>query len=203
MTTLVRIWRGAAVLLIPAAVAVSAQARISDGTFEFFNFFGFFTIQSNLIAAAVLAVSLRWTGQHRPLWLEYARACATGYMIIVAIVYWILLAGVDVQIASPWANIVLHAVAPAVMLADWLLEGPAKRLPLSKVWVVLIYPTVWLAVILVRGATDGWVPYPFLDPTNGYGSISVVSLGIMAAGIAIGALVFRATGWRRAIPHAE
>ena len=34
-------------------------------------------------------------------------------------------------------------------------------------WLHVLYPVVWIAVVLVRGATDGWVPYPFLNPEQG------------------------------------
>ena len=72
---------------------------------------------------------------------------------------------------------------------DWLLIGDRKRLPLSRLWLVLIYPATWLTVVLIRGATDGWVPYPFLDPANGYGSIAIVCVGICVAMLLVG-LVF-------------
>ena len=55
---------------------------------------------------------------------------------------------------------------------------------------MLIYPLVWIVVVLIRGATDGWFPYPFLDPQNGYGSIAIVVVAITAAAIAVGAAVF-------------
>jgi hypothetical protein len=73
---------------------------------------------------------------------------------------------------------------------------------LRLVWVVLLYPLVWLTVVLIRGATDGWFPYPFLDPANGYGSIAVVILGIVVGGLAVGSLLYRATRWRVLTPPA-
>ena len=54
--------------------------------------------------------------------------------------------------------------------------------------VVLTYPALWLLVVLIRGATDGWVPYPFLAPENGAASIAAVCLGIAATVLAAGAL---------------
>lgn len=185
---------------ITAALAATTYAAVRDGVFVVWNFFGFFTIQSNVIAVAVLLLATRYTGVARPRWVELARACATVYMVIVGIVYWTLLVGVDVQIAYPWANVILHGVSSVLLLADWLAEGPRATLPWRSAWVVLVYPAAWLGVVIVRGATDGWVPYPFLNPDHGYASVAVVGLGIAAVGYGLGLAVFRLTRWRFVTP---
>lgn len=71
---------------------------------------------------------------------------------------------------------------PIYAVADWLLFGDRPALPFSKLWLMLIYPLIWLGVILVRGATDGWVPYPFLNPAQegGYLTVAVYALAIAA-----------------------
>lgn len=185
---------------ITAALAATTYAAVQDGVFVLWNFFGFFTIQSNVIGLAVLLIAARFTGAARPRWVELARACATVYLVIVGIVYWTLLVGVDVQIAYPWANLVLHGLSTVLLVTDWLIEGPRAPLAWRSAWVVLIYPAVWLAVVIVRGATDGWVPYPFLDPDNGYASVAIVGLGIAAIGYGLGLAVFRLTRWRTVTP---
>ena len=45
-------------------------------------------------------------------------------------------------------------------------------------------------MILIRGATDGWVPYPFLDPATGYGSVAAYSIAIAAFTVLFGLAVF-------------
>ena len=189
---------GATAIII--ALAATTYVPVRDGVFVLWNFFGFFTIQSNVIGIAVLLLAVRLTGVARPRWVELVRACATVYMVIVGIVYWTLLVGVDVQIAYPWANVILHGVSCVLLLADWLIEGPRVPLPWRSAWVVLIYPAVWLIVVIMRGATDGWVPYPFLDPDNGYVSVAIVGLAIAAIGYGLGLAVFRLTRWRVVTP---
>jgi hypothetical protein len=54
-------------------------------------------------------------------------------------------------------------------------------------WVSLIYPVLWVVVVLICGATDGWVPYPFLDPATGYGSVAIYCLAIAAFTILVAA----------------
>ncbi len=134
--------------------------------------------------------------------MEYLRACAATYLVIVVTVFWTLLAPTSDGSLWTWTNLVLHGVSGVVLLADWLLEGPRARLPLRRVWIVLAYPVVWAIVVLIRGATDGWFPYPFLDPAKGYGSIAVVVAGIFVAGVVIGGLLFSATRWRVVRPVA-
>ncbi|MBC7591115.1 MAG: Pr6Pr family membrane protein [Salinibacterium sp.] len=73
---------------------------------------------------------------------------------------------------------------------DWVLFADRKKLRYNKLWIVLIYPIVWLVVILIRGATDGWVPYPVLDPATGYGSVAAYSIAIAVFTVLFGLAVF-------------
>ncbi|WP_152649791.1 Pr6Pr family membrane protein [Demequina oxidasica] len=199
MNRVVRFARVAAVLIILAAITTDAARAISLGTFEFFNFFGYFTIQTNLIGATALGLAVAHTGRERPRWLEYLRASATVYLVIVTTVYWTLLAPTS-EPDVVWTNLVLHLFSGIFVLADWLVEGPRHSLPASHFWVVLLYPAAWLTVVLIRGATDGWVPYPFLEPGNGYASVAIVVGGILAVGTILALLIFRSTRWRLVTP---
>ena len=55
---------------------------------------------------------------------------------------------------------------------------------------LLVYPALWIGVVLARGATDGWVPYPFLDPKHGYGAVAAIC-AVLAAGFVLIGLVLR------------
>lgn len=179
-----------------AAALVAVTATFLDtGSREAinpFNFFGFFTMQSNIFAAVVFALAAfaGFSARPRSRGLEIARGCAATYMVIVGLVYNLLLAGLPGGVDLPWANTILHVVIPIYAALDWLLLGDRGPLPWNRFWVVFVYPLVWVAVVLVRGATDGWVPYPFLDPQTGYGSVS-----IYVVAIAVGIAVFGALAW--------
>lgn len=159
-----------------------------------FNFFGYFTIQSNIIAAVAFLASAAFilAGRVQPSWVIYLRAVATVVMAIVGIVYNTLLTEVALENAFnlQWSNDILHFWIPIYAVADWLLFGDRKNLPFSRLWLMLIYPIVWLVVILIRGATDGWVPYPFLDPETGYGLVAVYCIVIAAITILFGYAVY-------------
>ncbi|WP_277613107.1 Pr6Pr family membrane protein [Cryobacterium cryoconiti] len=63
-------------------------------------------------------------------------------------------------------------------------------LPRNELWIALIYPIVWIMVVFLRGATDGWVPYPFLDPAQGYDVVALYALTFAVATIVFAAIVW-------------
>jgi len=178
--------------LTGVAVTATFLSTAARTTINPVNFFGFFTIQSNLLAAAALALTamLCLLGRPAPAWLQLARAATTGYMIVVGLVYNTLLTGLAGGVELPWANTVLHVLFPLYCLLDWVLFADRAPQPWRRLWVVLIYPVLWCAVVPVRGATDGWVPYPFLNPATGYGSVFGYVLLIAVTVIVAGAAVF-------------
>jgi hypothetical protein len=122
--------------------------------------------------------------------LVLARACVTTYIVIVGLVYNTLLVGLPGGVELEWANFVLHVAMPIYAAIDWVFFGDRRRVAWKRFGIVLIYPLVWVAVVLARGATDGWVPYPFLSPTLGYGVVSLYVVGIAAAIAGVGAGVW-------------
>ena len=201
MTSAWKVGRIVAAAVMLVGVGGNLVISLDSGNFNPFNFFGYFTIQNNLIGVAALLVAVVYTGKVRPQWVEYLRVCAAVYLSIVVTVYWVLLAPLDPPATvQSWENLTVHLFSGVVVLADWLLEGPRAGLPLRRVWIVLLYPLTWLAVVLIRGATDGWFPYPFLDPAKGYGSIAIIVAAIIVGGVAVGSLLYRATRWRILTP---
>lgn len=188
----IAVLRVCAAALTLIAVAATFFSTASRATINPFNFFGFFTIQSNLLAAAALGGTavLVLLGRTAPAWMVLARAATTAYLIVVGLVYNTLLAGLAGGVELPWANTVLHIVFPVYCLLDWALVADRGPLPWRRLWVVLVYPVLWCAVVLVRGATDGWVPYPFLNPVTGYPSVLFYVLLIAVTVITAGAAVF-------------
>ncbi|GMA37541.1 hypothetical protein GCM10025876_37450 [Demequina litorisediminis] len=140
-------------------------------------------------------------GERNLLWLQLLRVNAATYLFLAGAVYWAVLAA-HANPLFPWANAVLHGGAGIVLVADWLLVGQRRRLPVSTWWTVLLVPAGWASFLLVRAARDGWVPYPFLDPERGFAAIAT-TLGIIAAvGLAFVAILHCSMFLRRAEPHA-
>ncbi|MCC4250171.1 MULTISPECIES: Pr6Pr family membrane protein [Microbacterium] len=85
---------------------------------------------------------------------------------------------------------ILHVCFPFLVLVDWLIVGDRRLLPWGQLWLVLLYPLAWLTVVLMRGATDGWVPYGFLLPERGALSLAGHSIGLVIALLAAGVVVW-------------
>ncbi|MFZ7087030.1 Pr6Pr family membrane protein [Curtobacterium sp. RRHDQ10] len=186
MRTLVNVLRLAMAIAIMVAIAAQLRSVLTAGTFVVWNFFGYFTIQSNIIAFVALLVAvvvgIRRRRRSGTDWTVQLRAAATVYMGVTGLVYNTLLVGgsTDIAFDLQWSNDVLHKIGPVYMIVDWLLFSDRGRLAMSRIWVFLVYPVVWTVVVLVRGATDGWVPYPFLSPSQGYGVVALYCIGIAA-----------------------
>lgn len=169
-----------------AAVVATFADTASRSPINPLNFFGFFTLQSNILTAVVLVVAavVTFLGRTQSPALILARGCVATYIIIVGVVYNTLLAGLPGGVELAWANVVLHVAVPLYVAIDWIFFGDRPALPWKRFWIVLVYPIVWIVVVLVRGATDGWVPYPFLDPSLGYPVVALYCVGI-AVGIGV------------------
>jgi len=166
-------------ILVVTIIAQYMQAMHADA-FRPINFFSFFTIESNILAAVVLLIgglcSLQGKG---PAWLPMLRGAVTLYMTTTGLVYVTLLAHLEVSL--PWANFVLHYVAPLVIFIDWLLDRPLVRISSRQALVWLVFPVLYLAYSLLRGPHAEWYPYPFLEPTNqGYLRVFLMCVGIGA-----------------------
>ena len=144
-------------LLVLVAVIATYVDTASRTPVNPFNFFGFCTVQANLIAAVIII----------------------GTAIL----------GLAGGVALPWANTVVHVVLPIYCILDWVLVADRPRLPWKLLAWIVVYPLVWAVVVLVRGATDGWVPYPFLDPQLGYGTVVGYVAVLAVPGVGFGVAV--------------
>jgi len=183
-----------------AVVAITYQLARLQGHpgFNPGNFFSFFTIQSNILAAAMLAVAaLVRRGERTPL-LEAARGAAAFYIAITGVVFAVFLSGLQEQLDThnEFVNSVLHYVIPAVVVADWLLDPPRSRLGSRTALLWLGYPVAWFAYTLARGSAEHWYPYPFVDVSeHGYAGVAARGVAFLAA-FAAGAVAFAALGER-------
>jgi hypothetical protein len=188
-------------LLMLVAIAVQAFSLAGLGLFSPANYFSFFTIQSNLIAAALFLLgAARWRAG-RSSRLDFLRGGAVVYMTVTGVVYFLLLRGVEVDTTIPWVNSVVHQVMPVVVIADWLIDPPATRITMRQGLLWLSFPLLWIIYTLIRGTIVHFYPYPFLNPANGgYVSVALycvailvfmtaVCAGVVAVGNALG-------GWR-------
>lgn len=178
----------AAVVLF--AIVFQVAWLVNEGRFDPIRFFAFFTIQSNLLGVAVfLALVARGDRPRTPL-VELLRGAAVVYLTVTFVVVIAFLSGEDVQLDLQWVDFTLHKFFPVVVLLDWLIDPPTVRLSWRTALVWLAYPLVWVTLTLVRGALDGWYPYPFLDPANGgYPTVAAYFVTILGFFLVIGGAV--------------
>jgi hypothetical protein len=149
------------------------------------HFFSFFTILTNLLAAAALLapVAAAQTSLGRFLDRPAVRTGIAGYIIIVGIVYYLLLS--DIGNVSGWTRVfeqVLHYVTPPLFVLDWLLFVPKRDVAWRNGVKCLAFPALYAVWILGYGAFSGWYPYPFLDvPVLGYPQTILNMAGLVLA----------------------
>jgi hypothetical protein len=218
--------RALVVVLMVAAVVAQLSRSIQTTTAGggsvaglLVNFFSFFTIDSNVAGIVVLAIGAVLLVARRgddPPWFTALRAAAVTYLVTTGVVYNLLLRNIPLPQGTTvaWSNEVLHVIAPAYLLLDWLFAPGRTPLRLRTVWGIAAFPIVWAVYTLLRApiaadpvtGTRPWYPYPFLNPAtspNGYLSVAfyviLIAVVILAAGYGV---VWISRRWRggRALP---
>lgn len=179
-------------LLTLVAIAVQLVIQVQTRN-SVANFFSYFTNLSNLFIAVVLllgAVMLFNRREPAPR-DDLVRGAAVLGMVIVGVVFSVLLRDVDLGNLQPWINSVLHYVMPVVAVLDWLILPPKSQLTLRQLPYWLIFPFIYLAYTLIRGAIAKFYPYPFLNPAHagGYGGVALYCVAIFAAFLVVGWLL--------------
>lgn len=173
-----KLYRATLGLLGATALTTEIATLVERGAFNPINFFSYFTIQSNILAVALLIYgALYGFTKLTPRWIQLLRGGVTLYMVMTGVIFAILLAGIEgaTLTAVPWDNIVLHYIMPIVVFIDWLADTKKPHISLRQAWIWLLYPLAYVTYSLTRGPFVNWYPYPFLDPTNsGYGAVVVI-----------------------------
>jgi len=158
--------------------------------FDVVNFFSYFTNLSNIFASVVFIAGAVYLLQGRtptPA-QELIRGASVVAMAVVGIVFSVLLQDTDLGTLQPWVNFVVHYVMPVAVVADWLFQPPKSTIAPQQIGYWLIYPLLYLAYTLIRGAIVGFYPYPFLNPdkVGGYGIVALYCIGIFVLFLVVG-----------------
>ena len=176
-------------LALVGSVIWQVADRIRVDLFRPTEYFAYFSITSAIFAGLVLVVSglVLLRGKTESERLNIIRLIAVVSMIIVGVVYHALLgdSALDPRdIGYDWPrvpNLVIHTYAPILIVVDYLfsLKGPRPKLR-KALWVV-VYPLVWLSFSLVRGLSDGWWPYWFINPGSEGGVVGMLTYIVIIA----------------------
>jgi hypothetical protein len=153
------------------------------------HFFSFFTILTNLLAAAAMLLPVVAPSSSVGSFLDRppVRTAITGYIVIVGTVYFALLRNLDHATGLRLLfEYVLHYVTPPLFVLDWLLFVPKGEIGWRNGVDSLAFPLVYLGWTLAHGVYGGWYPYPFLDVLElGYGRVLLNTAGLILAFLAL------------------
>jgi len=148
------------------------------------NFFSFFTVLTNTLAAVVLSYALiRRDSAARRFFL--APSVSSGIavsIVVVSLAYSLLLRHLWQPEGFQFiADELLHDVMPVLFVIYWCWSVPKGSLRLKHVGAWVIYPLIYFAYVLLRGDLLGQYQYPFIDVgTLGYPQVFVNAGGILA-----------------------
>jgi hypothetical protein len=202
----------ALVVLVALAIQIPITATATGGRFDtpverVANLFTFFTILTNTLVGITAAHLALRPGEASLPW-RVARLDALLGIVVTGSVYHALLADLYVLTgAEAFANQLFHTVVPVLAVVGWALFGPRGLIGPVVVACSVVYPLVWLAFTLVRGALIDYYPYPFVDVTRlGYAQVALNCLGITVLFLALAAVaagldrVLAARAARRPVP---
>jgi hypothetical protein len=153
------------------------------------NFFSYFTILMNILAAA--AMLFPTVAPNSTLGRYFAqvgvRTALAAYMIIGAAVYALILRHLWDPQGWHWvADTLLHYVTPALFVIDWLFFVARGAVRWKVAILSLAFPIVYVIWTLIRGSIVNWYPYPFVDAaTLGYGPAFLNIAGLFAVFLAV------------------
>lgn len=85
-------------------------------------------------------------------------------IVLVGVVYALLLAGErELSGGSLVADVLLHRVTPILVPVFWLMFVPKGRLTRRDPYLWALYPLIYFAYAMFRGALDGRYAYPFIN----------------------------------------
>jgi hypothetical protein len=167
------------------------------------SFLGYFTILTNLLVcvALTLPVFAPASAAGRFFSRSDVTAGVTTSIVFVSLAYHFLLRNVwNPQGWQLLADVLLHYVMPALYLLYWWFYFPKGALRWSAPLVWALYPTVYLAYVLIRGIIIGSYPYGFIVPIAiGYERAMINALGLLGVFIALGLLLVTVSRLQRRV----
>jgi hypothetical protein len=167
-----------------------------------FSLFVYYTIQSNLLAFILFGILSCRTAQAL---LREGKIGKTGYfarfemvcvidLLLTLVVYWVMLAPGAFSMAGAYnrsfGNLAVHLITPLLCLVDYILFTDSNHLKYGDIYLVLIYPLLYLLTSTIMGyagyiyrisAVDGKperFPYFFFD-FDRIGARSFIYIGVL------------------------
>lgn len=157
------------------------------------RFFSFFTILTNLIVAIYFTVLRlkKTTSLLFRLEKPGVLSAVTLYISIVGLVYQVVLR----SIWSPTGmqklvDELLHSIIPLFVIVFWYVYENHKENQWKFIPSWLIYPSLYLVYILVRGNFSNFYPYPFVNVTQLGLQQVLINSGVLVLVFILAAVIF-------------
>lgn len=168
-------WRRSALTIVPAALilinqAVGVTCQFMQSTDPRFPLL-YFTVDSAVLAGIAALLTLL-TGGRRGGWrlrLAAAVGVCVSALVFATVIVPATPTGTWFQPHDDWAvrtaNMLLHGVAPVLVVADYAARAEMPSVRRSLVW-SYAWPLGYLAGLMILAALFGGdvIPYPFLQP---------------------------------------
>jgi hypothetical protein len=178
---------------LAAQFGININSKLASGPEVIIRYFSYYTILTNILVAAcctilAFAPSSLWAVKF---WQPGPLTAIAVYITVVGVVYNIILRFLwNPQGLQFVVDELLHLVIPVAYVLFWLVAAPKNSLKWRDVFPWLIYPLVYFAFILLRGAFSGFYPYPFIEANKiGYGQTLLNAGGLTLAFLLV-ALLF-------------
>ncbi|HUZ64880.1 MAG TPA: Pr6Pr family membrane protein [Acetobacteraceae bacterium] len=147
--------------LLTVRIVIQAGRSMADGVVTTFSYF---TVLTNLLVAVVATACLLRRRSDNILTRPGILTAAAVYIAVVGLVYSLVLRALwqpaGLQRVLDMAE---HDAMPVLFVTYWLAFVPKGGLRWKEPAAWLIYPVLYGAWALLRGALTGRYPYPFLD----------------------------------------
>ena len=152
------------------------------------RFFGFFTILTNC-AVAVVATAMA-IKPNSVMANATARLATATAIFIVGLVYSVALRAIWQP--TGWQAVIdhaLHDATPVLFILSWFFAKHGQ-LKTRHAFLAVVPALVYFVYALIRGATDGWYAYWFLDPSSLPPARMAINIVLLMLAFSVVALAF-------------
>jgi hypothetical protein len=193
---LIRLLAVLAWLTVSTQFYLSVSGAIADGSGAFqgvVNYFGYFTLITNILCAGILAAHGWVSASKLSAFLKRPGVSTTAAtaIIIVGVVYHLILAsqwnpqGLDLVVDT-----MLHTVLPIAFVGFWARTTPRGAVTFAHIPGWIGYPAGYAIYVFIRGELTGAYPYPFIDVAAlGYGAALRNAAGIAVVFVALASML--------------
>ena len=144
------------------------------------RFFSFFTILTNTIVAGYFSFITYYAFKSNKTIMKSPGilTAITVYITAVGLVYQIILRFTwNPTGMQKIVDEMLHTIIPLLVIIYWYINRKNDTLKYSQIWKWLLFPSVYIVFILIRGHFSNYYPYPFINVTAiGYQKVILNSL---------------------------